>query len=100
MTYARSVAVVSALLSVLRRVFEPPAQRVPEAWIHCPVCGRDLVGPYSVGAIVPGPAGPFVDSPSREELIAKCPVHGHRPYNDPDKRPPFRQRALRRARKD
>ena len=100
MTYARSVAVVSALLSVLRRVFEPPAQRVPKAWIHCPVCGRDLVGPYPVGAIVPGPAGPFVDSPSREELIAKCPVHGHRPYNDPDKRPPFRQRALRRARKD
>lgn len=100
MTYARSVAVVSALLSVLRRVFEPPPQRVPEAWIRCPVCGRDLVGPYPVGAIVPGPAGPFVDSPSPEELIAKCPVHGHRPYNDPDKRPPFRQRALRRPRKD
>ncbi|HEV2127850.1 MAG TPA: hypothetical protein VGR22_04440 [Thermomicrobiales bacterium] len=41
-----------------------------------------------------------MDSPSPEELIAKCPVHGHRPYNDPDKRPPFRQRALRRPRKD
>ncbi len=70
-TYAQSVAVVSALLSVLRRFLEPPAQRVPGAWIHCPVCGRDLAGPYPVGAIVPGPAGPFVDSPSHEELIER-----------------------------
>ena len=34
-----------------------------------------------------------MDSPSHEELIAKCPVHGRRPYNDPEKRPPFRQPA-------
>lgn len=25
--------------------------------------------------------------PDRAELIAKCPVHGRRPYDDPDRRP-------------
>ena len=35
-----------------------------------------------------------MNSPSHEELIAKCAVHGRRPYNDPEKRPPFRQRAV------
>lgn len=29
----------------------------------------------------------------RGELIAKCPVHGKRPYNDPDARPQLRQLA-------
>ena len=26
--------------------------------------------------------------PNRAELVAKCPVHGRHPYNDPDRRPP------------
>jgi hypothetical protein len=43
--------------------------------------------------IVAGPIGRLVDSPSRRELIAKCPEHGRQPYNDPNKRPPFRQRG-------
>ena len=40
----------------------------------CPVCGGTLVGI----SIAPAPS-----SASREELRARCPVHGRSPYNDP-----------------
>lgn len=54
---------------------------VPRTWLHCPICDLDLVGPYPPGAIVAGPAGPGSLAPAREELVAKCPVHGHAPFN-------------------
>lgn len=40
-----------------------------------------------------GGAGPASAKPMRGELIAKCPVHGKRPYNDPDQKPSLRQLA-------
>ena len=40
-----------------------------------------------------GMGGRAVAEPARAELVAKCPVHGHRPYNDPDHPPPYRQLA-------
>jgi hypothetical protein len=33
-------------------------------------------------------------APTRSELLAKCPVHGHLPYNDPSKAPPWRRVAM------
>jgi hypothetical protein len=80
-----------SLRRALRWLTGPTTQRVPRSWLHCPICDRELVGPYPSGSIVGRSAGPLVIEPGREELIAKCPVHGHRPYNDPDRRPPFRQ---------
>jgi len=55
----------------------------PRAWRHCPICDRELAGPYPSGLNVAGPAGPTVLEPAQDELIAKCPVHGHAPYNSP-----------------
>jgi hypothetical protein len=62
--------------------------RVPREWVRCPICDRRLVGPYN-----PGGHGTTVrfgvisTPPNRAELVAKCPVHGHRPYNDPNRSP-------------
>jgi hypothetical protein len=60
---------------------------VPRAWLHCPICDRELVGPYAAGLPVGGPAGPVWIEPTRDELIAKCPAHGRRPFNDPTRHP-------------
>lgn len=70
-----------------------PVQRVPRAWTRCPICDERLVGPWPAGFIGRGSGGRDVIEPAREELVAKCPVHGHLPYNDPDRSPPFRQLA-------
>ena len=70
-----------------------PVERVPRRWVHCPICDARLVGPYPAGFIGRGYGGREVIEPAREELIAKCPVHGERPYNDPDRLPPYRQLA-------
>jgi len=48
-----------------------------ERWTHCPICGSTLVGPYRAG----GHAKGLPLEPPRAELIAKCPVRGHAPYN-------------------
>ena len=37
----------------------------------------------AVGTRAAGPTGPAWMDPPREELIAKCPEHGRRPFNDP-----------------
>jgi len=91
----RSLLGVAGVAARVKRMFRwlatPPAQHVPRWWLHCPICDRDLVGPFPAGALVTGPAGPLTMEPTREELIAKCPVHGHRPYNDPQRGPGFRQ---------
>lgn len=71
-----------------------PVERVPRRWTRCPICDERLVGPWPAGYIGSnGMGGRGVIEPAREELVAKCPVHGHRPYNDPDRRPPYRQLA-------
>jgi hypothetical protein len=77
----------------VRWLVSPPSQRrklvVPRSWVRCPICDRPLVGPYNPGGhgltLLRG--GAVSLPPSRAELIAKCPVHGHRPYNDPDRVP-------------
>jgi hypothetical protein len=73
-------------------VSPPPGRRqekVPRWWVHCPVCDRPLVGPYHPGGhgttLLRG--GAISLPPNRAELVAKCPVHGRRPYNDPDRKP-------------
>jgi hypothetical protein len=90
--YRHFVGFLRMGLSWLRRLGEPLPQVVPRSWLHCPICDRELVGPYPSGAILSGPHG-LGDAmePSRQELVAKCPDHGRRPYNDPDRKPPFRQ---------
>lgn len=71
-----------------------PAERVPRTWTRCPICDERLVGPWPAGYIgTDGMGGRAVAEPARAELVAKCPVHGHRPYNDPDHPPPYRQLA-------
>src|SRR4051794_27362656 len=47
----------------------------------CPICGAELVGPYPAGGTVRESGGLTYLAPTREELIAKCPTHGHAPYN-------------------
>jgi hypothetical protein len=85
----RSRVTVNWIRKVVRWSLGPSVVRVPRFWLHCPICDRELVGPYAPGMIVPQPAGPIFEPPSRAELIAKCPVHGHRPFNDPDPRPRY-----------
>jgi hypothetical protein len=63
--------------------------KVPREWVHCPICDRELVGPYNPGGHgVSIRFGAISTPPGRAELIAKCPEHGRRPYNDPDRLPP------------
>jgi hypothetical protein len=52
----------------------------------CPLCGSQLAGPYRAGGWARLSGAPFYIEPSREELIAKCPTHGHAPYNTSDGR--------------
>jgi hypothetical protein len=63
--------------------------KVPRWWVHCPICDRELVGPYNPGGhgltLLRG--GAVSLPPNRAELIAKCPLHGRRPYNDPNLKP-------------
>lgn len=62
--------------------------KVPRSWVHCPICDRELVGPYNSGGHgLTLRFGVISTPPNRAELIAKCPVHGRRPYNDPDRKP-------------
>jgi hypothetical protein len=85
------MGLVSTAVGWLRRLVRPPTQAVPRSWLRCPICDRELVGPYPSGTIVAGMGLGEAMAPNRSELIAKCPVHGHRPFNDPDVRPPFKQ---------
>ncbi|HEV8296566.1 MAG TPA: hypothetical protein VGQ20_04695 [Acidimicrobiales bacterium] len=80
----------------LRRIFgwlgsrgeRRPRYKVPRAWVHCPICDRKLVGPYNPGGHgMTFRLGVISTPPNRHELIAKCPVHGRRPYNDPERKP-------------
>lgn len=73
-----------AVRTALTRPVERPVQRAPRSWVRCPICDRRLVGPYAAGYIGQVYGGRDVIEPSRAELVAKCPVHGKRPYNDPD----------------
>jgi hypothetical protein len=94
--YSERVSVVSQVGNAIRWIFSPAAERVPRSWLHCPICDRELVGPYPAGTVFPiGTAGPNVLDPNREELIARCPVHGHMPYNDAIKRPRVRRLPLK-----
>lgn len=86
------VALVSQAKRLLGWLVSPPVERVPRWWLHCPICDEQLVGPYPAGTIVPvGQGGLSFLDPTREELIAKCPAHGHLPYNDPTKKPTTRR---------
>jgi hypothetical protein len=81
----------------LRWLMSPPVERVPRWWLHCPICDAELVGPYPAGTIIPvGTSGPSIIDPNRAELIAKCPVHGHLPYNDASKPSPRRRPLMPR----
>ncbi len=77
----------------LSYVVASPVERVPRRWTRCPICDERLVGPWPAGYIGRGGGGRDVIEPAREELVAKCPVHGKRPYNDPERLPPYRQLA-------
>jgi hypothetical protein len=66
----------------LKRLWGPRAIVVPRAWLHCPICDRDLVGPYPPGSFVSNSPGPEWLAPNRDELVAKCPVHGRAPFNE------------------
>lgn len=74
-------------------VVASPVERVPRRWTRCPICDERLVGPWPAGYIGRVGGGRDVIEPAREELVAKCPVHGKRPYNDPNRLPPYRQLA-------
>ena len=87
--------VLRRLMSVSRRLVEPPVERVPRWWLHCPNCDVELVGPYPAGAWVARSPGPARLDPTQAELIAKCPVHGRLPYNDASKKPTVRRLPLR-----
>ena len=52
--------VVEAARRLLEWMGSPPAQRVPRPWLHCPICDRHLVGPYSSGLIGPFLYGRYV----------------------------------------
>jgi hypothetical protein len=69
-----------------------PVERVSRRWVHCPICDSELVGPYPAGQLGYGPQS-LTFEPLHEELVAKCPVHGHRPYNDPTQHPRIRRIA-------
>lgn len=88
--YAGGVSAFARAWDRLKPILGPRAQRVPRRWLHCPICDAELVGPFNVGLIDRYATG-LVREPTREELVAKCPVHGRRPFNDPDREPPFRQ---------
>ena len=81
-------------LRALAHNYPIPVERVPRRWVHCPICDERLVGPWPAGFVGGGAGGRDVIEPAREELIAKCPVHGKRPYNDPDRPPSYRQLAF------
>lgn len=46
---------------------------------ECPECGREVVG--SAGQR-DWAYGMVYTPPNRQELVARCPVHGRSPYND------------------
>jgi hypothetical protein len=71
------------------------AEVVPRAWLHCPICDAELQGPWHAGTLRYGPMslGRRSIAPSNAELVAKCPTHGHLPFNDPDKKPPWQRVA-------
>ena len=54
----------------------------------------EVVGPYPAGTMVARSPGPSRLNPIREELVAKCPVHGRLPFNDPTKKPSVRRIAM------
>jgi hypothetical protein len=86
----------SWLRSRVARLLRRDPERVPRWWLHCPICDAELVGPWHGGMRASGaPTVWLMDlPPTREELIAKCPTHGHRPYNDPDRRPSWPRTSM------
>ncbi len=81
-------------MSKLGQILGPPIERVPRWWLHCPICDAELVGPYPAGVIVAKSPGPSRLDPTRDELVAKCPVHGHLPFNDSTKKPSVRRAPI------
>ncbi|MCU1426731.1 MAG: hypothetical protein JWL83_731, partial [Actinomycetia bacterium] len=85
---------------LLRRVWaslwHPRVEHVPRWWLRCPICDRELVGPWHAGTHVARNPGLEWLDPTREELISKCPVHGRLPYNDASKKPPWPRAPLER----
>jgi len=76
---------VRLLVSVrrtLRWLWSPRSIDTPRSWQHCPICDRELVGGAGGGGPIAGPAGvgDWIP-PAKEELIARCPTHGHPPFN-------------------
>jgi hypothetical protein len=77
-----------------RSLWHTRVEYVPRWWLHCPICDRELVGPFHAGVNnLHSGVGAGLGDPNRQELIAKCPVHGQMPYNDPTKKPPWPRRA-------
>ena len=79
--------------SALRWLGSGAVETVPRWWLRCPICDRELVGPWNAGVRASSPPKFPAASPTRDELIAKCPVHGHAPYNDATKKPSVRRIA-------
>jgi hypothetical protein len=52
---------------------------------RCPLCNARLIGRPTYGT-TSGPVGGIYLEPSRQELIAACPVHGQAPFNTPTAR--------------
>jgi hypothetical protein len=57
----------------------------PDHVYRCPVCGRPVVG--KVGSTLGRGTmiGPIHFEPNEAELVARCPLHGWGPWNDPDR---------------
>jgi hypothetical protein len=85
---------MSRLRSLWRRLSGGAVETVPRWWLHCPICDRELVGPWNAGVQASMPTRvPVFTPPTRQELIAKCPAHGALPYNDATRNPSVRREA-------
>lgn len=76
---------VGLFRSAARWLWSPKQRSDDEQWHEaaygCPVCDHELPA-LRPGARVAHVLGPFWLPPTREELMAQCPVHGRSPFND------------------
>lgn len=79
--------------STFRWLGSGAVETVPRWWLRCPTCDAELVGPWNAGVGSSSPPRFPAAPPTSAELVAKCPMHGHAPYNDASKKPSVRRIA-------